>query len=387
MPSYNDSVVILSATRTPMGRHMGGLSQYSAPLLGAEAITSCLKQSQLRCNEIDQVIMGCVLSAGLGQAPARQAAIQAGVDLNTPCTTINKVCGSGMKSIMDAHDQIVIGNANTAIAGGMESMSNAPYLITDMRKGKSLSHSSLLDSIFTDGLEDAYEGKLMGVYAQEVADRLSISREEMDSYAARSLTNALRAVDQNLFNAELYPVGDVLVDEIGTKEDLANIHTLKPVFKKHGTITAANSSSISDGAAAVCLTNESFVSNKKITPLARIIAHTTYASKPGDYPLAPSKAIEKLFTKIGWGAEYVDLYEINEAFAVVPILTINQLRLDIERVNINGGACALGHPLGCSGARIVVTLLHALRARGLHRGVAAICIGGGEATALAIEIM
>ncbi|MCP4595365.1 thiolase family protein [Neptuniibacter sp.] len=387
MPSNSDAVAILSATRTSIGKYLGALSQYSAPQLGGAAIKSCLQQSGLSANEVDQLIMGCVLTAGLGQAPARQAALNAGLSTNTPCTTINKVCGSGMKSIMDAYDQIIAGSSQVIVAGGMESMSNAPYLIADMRKGKRIGHGCTKDSMFTDGLEDAFESKLMGVYAQEIADRLSISRQEMDDYAIESQKRAIHATQSNGFTSEIYPVGTVCDDEINTEIDLERISRLRPVFKEDGTITAANSSSISDGAAAVCLSTLTAVNQNSLIPIALIRAHTSYACKPGDYPLAPAQAIEQLLSKIDWQTDEVDLYEINEAFAVVPIITMRQLDIDHKRVNIHGGACALGHPLGCSGARIIVTLLHALQQKGLSKGVAAICIGGGEATAIALEAL
>lgn len=390
-----EHIVIVGAARTPMGALLGELGTVSAPQLGAAAMAAALARSKLEPQQIDEVIMGCVLSAGLGQAPARQAALAARLPNSVPCTTINKMCGSGMKAVMLACDQLKAGSAELMVAGGMESMSQAPYLLPKARAGLRLGHASLLDHLFFDGLEDAYEGGLMGSFAQRTADQFAISRIAMDEFALLSLSRAQRAIAEGDFAAEITPVkvetrqGSSLIN-VDQQPGLARpekIPNLKPAFSKDGTITAANSSSISDGAAALVLTTISHAQALGLTPLARVLAHATHAQLPAEFTQAPIGAIKKLLNKIGWQADEVDLYEINEAFAVVTLLAVAELGLDINKVNVNGGACALGHPIGASGARILVTLIHALRQRGLKKGVAALCIGGGEATAIAVELI
>lgn len=388
-----NSVVIVAAKRTPMGGFMGALSAVSSTSLGATAIKSAVHG--LPEDTVDEVIMGCVLPAGLGQAPARQATLGAGLPLSVGATTINKVCGSGMKAIMLANDLIAAGSASAVVAGGLESMSGAPYLLPKARAGYRMGHGQTLDHMMLDGLENAYDGKAMGCFAQDTADSESITREQMDEFAVSSLTKAQNAIDEGTFVDEIVPVtistrkGEVTVD---TDEGPGNaridkIPSLRPAFKKDGTVTAANSSSISDGAAALLVMSEEKASALGLKPLARIVAHATNAIKPEDFTVAPVGAIEKVLAKAGWNANDVDLFEINEAFAMVTMLAIKKLSLDSNKVNIKGGACALGHPIGASGARIVVTLLHALNQKGLKKGVAALCIGGGEGTALAVEML
>lgn len=389
----SESIVIVAAKRTPMGGFMGALSAVPSTQLGATAITAAI--SGIAPTEIDEVIMGCVLPAGLGQAPARQATLGAGLPLSVGATTINKVCGSGMKAIMLAHDLISAGSADAIVAGGMESMSNAPYLLPKARAGYRMGHGQVLDHMMLDGLENAYDGKAMGCFAQDTADAEGITREQMDEFAVSSLSKASKAIADGTFVDEIAPVtvkdrkGEVIVD---TDEGPSNakpekIPALRPAFKKDGTVTAANSSSISDGAAAIVIMTASKAAALGLTPLAKIVAHATNAIKPEDFTVAPVGAIEKVFAKTGWTKDDVDLFEINEAFAMVTMLGVNRLGLDANKVNIKGGACALGHPIGASGARIVVTLLHALNQKGLKRGVAALCIGGGEATAIAVEML
>ncbi|MDV2857096.1 acetyl-CoA C-acyltransferase [Oceanimonas sp. CAM02] len=392
--STNHTIVIAASARTPMGGLMGTLSSEPAHGLGAVAIEAALVKSGVKAGQVDEVIMGCVLPAGQGQAPARQAALRAGLPVSVPCTTVNKMCGSGMKALMLAHDQLMAGSASVIVAGGMESMSQAPYLIPKARAGLRLGHGQLLDHMFCDGLEDAYEGSLMGCFAQDTADRFGVTRAEMDDFAITSLHRAQRAMMEGDFREEIAPVtvsdrrGETSVDtdEQPGKANPEKIPTLKPAFAQNGTVTAANSSSISDGAAALLLTTAQRAAELGLTPLARIVGHATHAQAPAEFTLAPIGAIQKLLPQLGWQASEVNLFEINEAFAVVTLLAIRELGLDPNKVNVNGGACALGHPIGASGARIVVTLLHALRKRGLKRGVAALCIGGGEATALAVEL-
>ncbi|WP_107850748.1 acetyl-CoA C-acyltransferase [Oceanimonas marisflavi] len=392
--STGNQIVMVAAARTPMGGLMGALGQEPAHRLGAVAIKAALARSGVSSEQVDEVIMGCVLPAGQGQAPARQAALRAGLPVSVPCTTVNKMCGSGMKALMLAYDQLLAGSASLMVAGGMESMSQAPYLVPRARAGLRLGHGQLLDHMFLDGLEDAYEGGLMGCFAQRTADGFGVTRQQMDDFAITSLRRAQRAIDEGDFHEEIAPVtvssrgGDTEIDtdEQPGRADLKKIPTLKPAFTKDGTVTAANSSSISDGAAALVLTTESKAKALSLKPLARILGHATHAQAPAEFTLAPIGAIRKLLTQLEWCANDVDLFEINEAFAVMTLLAIQELGLDPDKVNVNGGACALGHPIGASGARIVVTLLHALRRRGLRRGVAALCIGGGEATALAIEL-
>ncbi|GAB3034065.1 acetyl-CoA C-acyltransferase [Bowmanella dokdonensis] len=388
-----DSVVIVAAKRTPMGGFMGSLSGVAATELGANAIQSVVEK--VGAQVIDEVIMGCVLPAGLGQSPARQAAIKAGLPLSAGVTTINKVCGSGMKAVMLAHDLIKAGSIDTAVAGGMESMSNAPYLLPKARGGYRMGHGQVLDHMMLDGLENAYDGQAMGCFAQSTADKEGIDRNQMDGFALSSLSKAKQAIESGAFADEITPVtvatrkGEVTVDtDEGPGSAMPEkIPNLRPAFKKDGTITAANSSSISDGAAALVVMRESVAKAKGLKPLARIVGHSTHSIEPENFTVAPVGAMQKLLDKLGWQSSDVDLYEINEAFAMVTMLAIRQLELDEAKVNVNGGACALGHPIGASGARILVTLLHALNKRGLTKGVASLCIGGGEATAIAVEMV
>jgi acetyl-CoA C-acetyltransferase len=391
-----DNVVIVAAKRTPIGAFMGQFAGLSAPELGAAAIHGALDAAHLAGEDVGELLMGCVLPAGVGQAPARQAALKAGLPLSLPCTTVNKVCGSGMKTVMLGHDAIRSGSADVVIAGGMESMTNAPYLLPKGRQGLRFGHGELLDHMLYDGLQDAYEGQAMGIYAERCADRFSFSREQQDAYASESVKRAQAAAEGDAFEAEMAAVmlqtrqGDQLIDKDETpfKCDLAKIPKLRPAFKPDGgSVTAANSSSISDGAAALVLMGEGEAKVRGIEPLARIVAHASHAMAPEDFTIAPVGAVRKLFEKTGWKQADVDLYEINEAFAVVTMAAIHELGLDHARVNVNGGACALGHPIGASGARILVTLVHALRNRGLKRGIASLCIGGGEAVGVAMECL
>lgn len=392
--TQENSVVIVAAARTPMGGMQGEFAETGATQLGAASIAATLERAGIASDAIDEVYFGNVVSAGLKQAPARQAALDAGIDEATPCTTISKVCGSGMKAIMIGRDQIVAGNADVVMTGGMENMSATPYLIPKARNGLRLGHGELKDSLFLDGLEDAETSGLMGAFAQSTADQYSIDREKMDAFAISSLERAQAAQREGFMRDEIVPVtvhtrhGTHIVDEDEqpAKANIEKIPKLRPAFKKDGTVTAANSSSISDGAAAVLLMRESIAAEKNITPLARLVAQSSHAQAPRDFCQAPVGAIRKVLEKAGWSVDDVDLFELNEAFAVVPLLAIEQLGLDSEKVNINGGACALGHPLGASGARILVTLIHALKRTGKRRGIAALCIGGGEATAMAIEL-
>lgn len=388
-------VVIAGSARTPMGGMMGSLSSVPSPQLGAVAIKAAIERSGLKPADIDEVIMGCVLPAGLGQAPARQASRGAGIPDSVGCTTVNKMCGSGMQAVIIAHDQIKAGSNNIMVAGGMENMSQAPYILPKARGGMRMGHGQVMDSMFLDGLEDAYEGSLMGVFAQKSADDYKITREQMDNFAIESLNRANAAIDNGWFAPEICAVsvagrgGDTVVD---TDEQPGNarpdkIPTLKPAFKKDGSVTAANASSISDGASALVLASAKEAKARGLHPQAKIIAHATHAQLPAEFTLAPIGAIDKVLKKAGWGKDDVDLYEINEAFAVVSLLAINELGLDANKVNVYGGACALGHPIGSSGSRILVTLINALKQKGLKRGVAALCIGGGEATAVAIELV
>jgi len=389
------SVVIVSAARTPMGAFQGALSSVSAPELGAIATKAALARSGLSSNQIDELLFGCVLTAGLGQAPARQVALGAELDLATACTTISKVCGSGMKALMQAVDQILAGSCATVIAGGMESMSRSPYLLTKARTGMRIGHEPVLDHMFTDGLEDAYTGKSMGSFAQETADSYGITREQMDAYAVESLTRAKVAIAEGYFAQEIVPVTvknrrttkKIEQDEQPGLANAEKIPKLKPAFANNGSITAANSSSISDGAAALVLMDERVAIERGLRPLARVIAHASHAQHPSEFTIAPVGAIKKLLHKIAWKKDDVDLYEINEAFAMVTQLAMMELDLDHQKVNVHGGACALGHPIGASGARIIVTLLHALQRLSKKRGVASLCIGGGEATAVAVELI
>ncbi|MEE4348697.1 MAG: acetyl-CoA C-acyltransferase [Pacificimonas sp.] len=391
-----DPVVIVAAKRTAMGGFQGDLSGASASELGAAAIAAAISQAGLSGEDIDQGIMGCVLPAGQGQAPARQALLGAGLPEAVGAATVNKMCGSGMKAAMDAHDQIRAGSADIMVAGGMESMTNAPYLLPKARGGFRMGHGEVKDHMFLDGLEDAYEpGRLMGSFAEECAQHYQFTREAQDAYAIRSLERAQAAIDERRFADEVTPVtikgrrGDTVVDtdeQPGTARP-DKIPQLKPAFAKDGTVTAANASSISDGAAALILMKQSEAESRGLTPLARIVAHATHAQAPAWFTTAPVDACRKVLGKAGWQVGDVDLWEVNEAFAVVAMAAIRELGLDEERVNVNGGACALGHPIGASGARILVTLLHALKEKDGTKGIASLCIGGGEATAMAVELI
>ena len=388
-------VFIVSAVRTPMGGFQGELSSLSAIDLGAHSIRAALARAQLDGGDIDEVIMGNVLPAGLKQAPARQAMRAAGLPDAVGATTLNKVCGSGKKAVMLACDLIRAGSGRAVIAGGMESMSNAPYLLPKARAGLRMGHAQMFDSMFLDGLEDAETGRAMGSFAQATADAHQLTREAMDAFAVRSLERANTAIASGALSAEIAPVQIVARngtktiehDEQPQKADPGRIPTLRAAFKSDGTITAANSSSISDGASALVIVGADVIRERGLAPLARIVAHATHSQAPSEFTLAPIGAINKLLAKTGWRSAEVDLYEINEAFAMVTMLAIDGLRLDPARVNVNGGACAQGHPIGSTGARLIVTLVHALRARGGTRGIAALCIGGGEATAVAVELV
>ena len=394
--SEKENIVITGMARTPMGAFQGTLKDASCAELGAASIRAALERSRVGADEVSETIMGCVLPAGQGQAPARQAALGAEMPLSVCCTTVNKMCGSGMKSAMLAHDLLLGGEERILVAGGMESMTNAPYLLPRARSGMRLGHGEVVDHMFLDGLEDAYDrGKLMGTFAEATAGRYGFSREAQDEFAIRSLTRAKKAIEEGIFKEEIVPVtikgrkGDTVVetDETPLKANLEKIPTLKPAFAKDGTVTPANSSSISDGAAALVLMRESTAEKRGIRPIARILGHTEHAHEPAWFTTAPVTAIKKLLEKLEWNAGDVDLYEINEAFAVVTMAAISELELDREKVNVHGGACALGHPIGASGARIIVTLLAALKHHGQRRGLASLCIGGGEATALAVELI
>ncbi len=394
--SEKENIVITGMARTPMGAFQGTLKDASCAELGAASIRAALERSRVGADEVSETIMGCVLPAGQGQAPARQAALGAEMPLSVCCTTVNKMCGSGMKSTMLAHDLLLGGEERILVAGGMESMTNAPYLLPRARSGMRLGHGEVVDHMFLDGLEDAYDrGKLMGTFAEATAGRYGFSREAQDEFAIRSLTRAKKAIEEGIFKEEIVPVtikgrkGDTVVesDETPLKANLEKIPTLKPAFAKDGTVTPANSSSISDGAAALVMMRESTAEKRGIRPIARILGHTEHAHEPAWFTTAPVTAIKKLLEKLEWNAGDVDLYEINEAFAVVTMAAISELELDPEKVNVHGGACALGHPIGASGARIIVTLLAALKHHGQRRGLASLCIGGGEATALAVELI
>jgi len=391
----SNDVVIAGSARTPMGGMMGDLSSVRSPDLGAISIKAAIERSGLQPADIQEVIMGCVLPGGLGQAPARQASRASGIPDSSGCTTVNKMCGSGMQAVIMAHDQIKAGTNSIMIAGGMENMSQAPYLLPKARAGMRMGHGQVMDSMFLDGLEDAYEGGLMGVFAQRTADKYDISREAMDNFAIASLERSLSAIKNGGFSDEITPVtvsgrgGDIVVDtdEQPGKAKPEKIPHLKPAFAKDGSVTAANASSISDGASAMVLATREEAEKRGLTPQARIVAHATHARLPAEFTLAPIGAIEKVLKKAGWSRDDVDLFEINEAFAVVTLAAINELGLDADKVNVHGGACALGHPIGSSGSRIMVTLINALKQRGLKRGVASLCIGGGEGTAVAIELL
>jgi len=394
--THDDPVVIVSAVRTPMGGFQGDLKSLSAPQLGAAAIRAAVERGGIASEDVEQVLFGCVLSAGLGQAPARQAALGAGLATSTRCTTLNKMCGSGMQAVILGHDMLLAGSARIVVAGGMESMSNAPYLLDCARSGYRMGHGRVLDHMFLDGLEDAYEpGRLMGTYAEQCAQTHDFSRETQDAFALSSLTRAQEAISKGWFDAEIVPLSvmagkvqeQISQDEQPPKARPDKIPTLKPAFREGGTVTAANSSSISDGAAALLLMRRSTALERGLKPLGIIHGHADYADEPDLFPTAPVGAIKNLINNLNFNHEDIDLYEINEAFAVVTLAAMAQLDIPHEKVNVHGGACALGHPIGASGARILVTLLNALRRRQLRRGVAAICIGGGEATAIAVELV
>jgi acetyl-CoA C-acetyltransferase len=391
----NDPIVIVGAARTPIGGLQGDFASLSASDLGGVAVRAAVERAGIAPTDVDELIFGNCLLAGQGQAPARQASLKGGLPLSTNCTTLSKMCGSGMKATMLAHDSIIAGSADIVVAGGMESMSNAPFLLPKARAGMRMGHGTVLDHMFFDGLEDAYDkGKLMGVFAEQCADEFAFTREAQDEFALRSLARARAATDDGSFKWEIAPVtvparkGDIVIDrdEQPGKASPEKIPGLKPAFRADGTVTAANSSSISDGAAALVLMRRSLAEKKGLKPLAIILGHATHAQEPGKFTTAPVEAIQKLFSKVGWTSKDVDLYEINEAFAVVTMAAMKAHGLPPEKVNVHGGACALGHPIGASGARIVVTLIGALRKMGKKRGVASLCIGGGEATALAIEL-
>ncbi len=387
--SSTDRVVIAGAARTPLGSFQGKLKSFSAPQLGSTAIRAALERAGLKSEFADEVFMGNVLPAGLGQAPARQAALGADMPHATPCTTVNKVCGSGMKAAILGHDAILAGSASVVVAGGMESMSKAPYLLSKARGGYRMGHSEIYDHMFLDGLQNAYDGALMGTFAEDTAEKYQFTRTAQDEFALASLSRATHAAEEGIFTREIVPlrVDGELVDrdEGPTRADPIKIPKLKPAFREGGTVTAANSSSISDGAAALVLMSERAADARAIRPLARIVGHATHAQEPAWFTTAPVGAITKLLERVGWSPDDVDLYEINEAFAVVTLVAMRDLALPHDKVNVHGGACALGHPIGASGARIIVTLLNALETRGLKRGVASLCIGGGEATAMAVE--
>lgn len=388
-------IVIVEAVRTAMGGFQGSLSSCTAPDLGAVVVKEAVARAGLAANDIDEVIMGCVLPAGLKQGPARQAMRQAGLPDSTGATTINKICGSGMKAVMQAADAVKAGSAEIVVAGGMESMSNAPYLMDKARAGFRMGHGKVTDHMFQEGLEDAETGLSMGILAQEMADKKGYSREQQDDYAIGSLNKAVTAVQQGFFKDEIVPVtvssrkGDVVVEQdeqpLNAKAD--KIPTLRPAFKKDGTITAANASSISDGASALVITSSEIAAQRNLKSLANIVAYASHSQHPSEFTIAPVGAIEKVLQKTGWDAQDVDLWEINEAFAMVTMLAIDAFKLDPAKVNVNGGACALGHPLGSSGSRIIVSLIHALKRTGGKKGIAALCIGGGEATAIAVELI
>ena len=388
-------VVIVSARRTPIGAFQGALAPVTAPQLGAAAARAAIQAAGMDAADVQEVILGCVLSAGLGQAPARQAAIGAGIPLATPATTLNKMCGSGLKAVMMAADQIRAGNAEIVLAGGLESMTNAPYLLPKARGGYRMGHGEVLDHMFYDGLQSPFDGKLMGCFADATAAKYGFSRQDQDAFAAESVRRALRAVDSGEFDAEITPVtvkgrkGETVVarDETPGTCDVSRIATLKPAFGKDGTVTAASSSSISDGAAALVIASADTAAARGLKPLARILAQASHAQEPEWFTTAPVGAIRKVLERLRWKPHDVDLYEVNEAFAAVTMAAMREIDIDHARVNVNGGACALDHPIGATGARILTTLVHALSRRGGRRGVASLCIGGGEAVAVAIELI
>ena len=394
--SHTDPIVIVSAVRTPLGGFLGNFKEVTAAQLGAVAIRAAVERASLQPGDIGEVIMGCVLQAGQGQAPARQAALLANLAEQVVCSTVNKMCGSGMKALMFGHDLLHAGSAEVVVAGGMESMSNAPYLLERARSGYRMGHNKIIDHMFLDGLEDAYEkGRLMGSYAEDCAQSYGFTREQQDEFAISSLTRAQKAITEGRFRDEIVPVlassgretVSIESDEQPGKARIDKIPALKPAFREGGTVTAANSSSISDGSAALVLMRLSEAERRGLTPLARIAGHASYAHAPGLYASAPVGAIKRLLERTNWSMQDVDLFEINEAFAVVPMVVIRDLNVGHEQLNVHGGACALGHPIGASGARVVVTLINALRQNTLKRGIASVCIGGGESTAIAIELL
>jgi acetyl-CoA C-acetyltransferase len=391
-----DPIVILSTARTPMGSMQGALADASATDLGATVVKAAVERAGVKGDEIDRIYMGCVLPAGLGQAPARQAAIKAGLPKSVQATTVNKVCGSGMQTVIMAEEALKAGNADLIVAGGMESMTNAPYLLKKHRSGARIGHDTAYDHMFLDGLEDAYDaGRAMGTFAQETANQYQLTREEMDNYSIESLSRAKSAIDSGAFAEEIVPVviqgrgGETVVDtdEAPGRGRPDKIPTLKPAFAKDGTITAATSSSISDGAAAVVLMRQSDAGAKGLKPVARIVASAAHARDPSEFTIAPAGAIEKALKKAGWSVDDVDLWEVNEAFACVAMFAMRDLGIPHDKINVHGGATALGHPIGASGTRLIVTLIGALKAKGKKRGVASLCIGGGEATAVAVELV
>ena len=391
----SDPVVIVSARRTPIGAFQGVLSGATAPHLGAAAIGAAIAGTGVDPADIDQVLMGCVLPAGLGQAPARQAALEAGIPVGTPCTTVNKMCGSGMMTLMLGHDMLKAGSAAIVVAGGFESMTNSPYLLPKSRSGYRMGHQEVIDHMFFDGLQDPYSGEMMGFFAEATADKYGFTREQQDTFAIESVTRAQAAAASGSFAAEIAPVTvrtrkgkvEVADDETPGTVNVDKIPTLRAAFRKDGTVTAASSSSISDGGSALVLTTATEAERRGQEPIAMLVGHSSFAQEPAWFTTSPVAAIKSLHNKLGWSPDNVDLYEINEAFAVVTMAAMTDVGLDHANVNVNGGACALGHPIGASGARITTTLLHALKARGLKRGVASLCIGGGEAVAVGIELI
>lgn len=391
----NDPIVIVSAKRTPIGAFQGSLSGAQSPELGAAAIRGAVEAAAIKGEDVNEVFMGCVLPAGLGQAPARQAALGAGLPMSTGCVTLNKVCGSGMKTVMIGADMITAGVADVIVAGGMESMTNAPYILPNARGGMRMGHGTVLDHMFLDGLQNPYDKQMMGAFGDQCATKYSFSREAQDEFSIESVKRAQTSVAEGRFREEIVPVtvkhrkGETVVeqDEEPARCNIEKIPTLRAAFSKEGTVTAASSSSISDGAAALVLMRESEASKRGLKPLAKIVGHSTHAQEPEWFTTAPVGAITSVLKRVGWSAAEVDLYEINEAFAVVAMAAMKEHDLSHEKVNVNGGACALGHPIGASGARLIVTLLHALKARNLKKGVASLCIGGGEATAVAVEMV
>jgi acetyl-CoA C-acetyltransferase len=391
---HKNDVVITGMARTPMGSFQGSLSSESAPYLGSIAIKGAIKKAGIKAKDIDDVVMGCVLPAGMGQAPARQAAIAAGIPNTAGATTINKMCGSGMRAAMIAHDQLLAGSSFVTLAGGIESMSNAPYILPKVRSGLRMGHAQVQDHMFIDGLEDAYEpGRLMGSYAEATAEAYQFTREEQDNFAIRSLERAKKANEDGSFKEEMVPVTintrkgtvEITADEQPFNADISKIPNLRPAFSKNGTVTAANSSSISDGAAALVMMTNEEAENKNSMPLAKVVAHATNSHDPAWFTTAPIGAIQKVLDKAGWNIKDVGLFEINEAFAVVPMVAMKDLSISPEIVNVHGGACALGHPVGTSGARIIATLIAAMHKYKIDKGIASLCIGGGEATAIALE--